>query len=464
MSHELIDKDHQPIENRNGPLVTRIAHEWRTLSLLGAPILIGQFAQMANGVIDTIMAGRASAFDLTGVAIGNSLWAPIFLFMTGLLNATQPVISGYRGAKAFNKIIPVTWNAIFIALIAALITVALLHNVEPILNLINMEEVPAKITIGYLNAFSWGVPAALTLVALRGLTDGLGHTKIFMTFSILSACINAPLNYILIFGKFGLPEFGGIGCGIATAIANWISLVCLLVYLNRAKAFNAFHLWQQKTRPNRQIIKTLLKLGVPIGFTIFVEVTMFSVVALLLAPFGAEIVAGHQIALNVVSILFSVPLSLGFALTLRISFLEGASEHSNARLVARSSILLVLGIALFYAGMLFTFAHGIAALYTNELAVIEVATLLLGFGAMFQIADVIQVVCISTLRGYRDTKIPMIIMLSSFWGIGIPLGYILANKSWILPAMGASGFWVGLIAGLTHAAFWLLIRLFHFTR
>ncbi len=460
METQILDRTHQPITDADSPLWLKVKNEWKTLILLGAPILIGQLAQMANGVIDTIMAGRSSAADLTGVAIGNSLWVPLFLFMMGILNASQPIISGYRGANQHEKIISVTWHAIYIAITAAFVGILLLTNVSPILVLLKMDAVSAPITVGYLNAFVFGLPAILILVALRGLTDGLGHTKVFMSFAILAACINAPLNYIFIFGKLGVPAMGGIGCGWATAISNWCALILLLTYLHFAKNFRDYHLWSERMLPNKESVLAFLKLGVPIGFTIFVEATMFSLIALLLAPFGAVIVAGHQIALNVVSLAFMVPLSLGLALTLRISFLIGANQPETARLVARSSMILVTLIAFSFAALLFLFARPIASLYTTELGVLEVAVLLLGYGAMFQIADVVQVNAISALRGYKDTRVPMYIMLSSFWVIGIPLGYCLAYSDWIVEPMGAPGFWIGLIAGLSHAAFWLVIRLF----
>lgn len=464
MNLDIIDENHQPIGKANEPLGVRIKREWLTLTILGAPILIGQLAQISNGVVDTIMAGHASADDLTGVAIGNSLWLPLMLFMIGLLNATQPIISGYRGANQPHKIMPVTWNAAYISLGAALIAILLLTNVAPVLALIQMGDNSARITTGYLKAFALGIPAILLLLSLRGLTDGLGHTKIFMAFSILTVLINAPLNYVLIYGKLGMPALGGIGCGWATAIAQWGSLLLLLVYLHFAPAFKNFHLWQARMTPNLAIIRQILGLGIPIGFTIFVEATMFSLVALLLAPLGTDVVAGHQIALNVVSIFFMVPMSIGLAITLRISFLIGAEQPQTARLVARSTIILVTAISFGFAALMYTFARPIASLYSTELDVLLMAELLLGYGAMFQIADVLQVVCISGLRGYKDTRIPMYIMLSSFWGIGIPLGYILAFRDWLVPAMGAPGFWIGLIAGLSHAAFWLLIRLFLISR
>ncbi|MEJ2045606.1 MAG: MATE family efflux transporter [Reinekea sp.] len=460
---EPVDQLHQPQPHAEWPLMKRIREEWGTLLKLGAPILIGQLAQMSNGVIDTVMAGRASADDLSGVAIGNSLWVPIFLFLMGILNATQPIISGHNGAAEHKKILPVTWNAFYIAITSAVLAMLILFNIDPIFGLIGLDNNPARISNGYLESFALGIPALLMLVSLRGLTDGLGHTRIFMLFSILTACINAPLNYILIFGKLGMPALGGIGCGWATAIAQWITLIAALTYLHFSPDFKSFHLWHNRSWPQWRSIQEILQLGVPIGFTIFVEATMFSAIALLLASLGAATVAGHQIALNVVSVLFMVPLSIGSALTLRISFLIGAKNPESARLVARSTIVLVLAIAFSYATLLFVFAEPIARIYTTELAVIAVASTLLGYGAMFQIADVLQVVCISALRGYKDTKISMYIMLSSFWGIGVPLGYSLAMKDWLVEPLGAPGFWIGMIAGLSHAAFWLVIRLFWYS-
>jgi MATE family multidrug resistance protein len=464
LNPEIIDETHQPKADKKQPLAGRLRQEWSILTRLGMPILIAQLAQMANGVIDVVMAGRASAVDLTGVAIGNSLWTPLFLFMLGLLNASQPIISSHKGAGEDDKILPVTWSAIYVGLFAAAVGFIALTNVSPLLGLLNMEAEPEAITIGYLNAFVWGLPALFLFIALRGLTDGLGFTKVFMVFSIITACINAPLNYAFIYGKFGAPELGGVGCGWATAIAQWITVILFLIYLNYAKNFKDFHLWQQRMWPKYKHLKSFLSLGVPIGFTLFVESTMFAVIALMLASFGSHVVAGHQIAINVISVMFMLPLSLGMALSLRISFLMGSKDRSSANFVARSSLILVSIIALVFASLLVPFADFIARLYSTEQAVIDVAVVLLGYGAMFQIADVIQIYGISALRGFKDTKVPMYIMLFSFWVIGIPFGYIFAKTDLIVPMMGAAGFWVGIIAGLTNAAFWLTLRLFRFSR
>lgn len=456
----------QTLPDHNQSLVARTLHEWKQLAVLGAPILIAQLAQMANGVIDTVMAGHASAEDLAGVAIGASLWVPVLLFFAGVLGALQPSISGHRGAGELHKIMPTTWQGIYIAFAGMVVMILLLVNTQPVLTLLRLDATTSAIADGYLDAFAWGVPALLLLTALRGLTDGLGHTRVIMVFSLISTLLNLPLNYIFIYGfdfiVFQLPAMGGIGCGWATSIANWAATIALLIYLNRSNTYKSFHLIGDWVAPARAEIARLLKLGLPIGFTMFIEVSMFCMIALFLAPLGSTTVAGHQIVLNVTSVLFMLPLSLGMALTLRISFLVGAADHDEARLLARSSLLLAVGISCINAPILFFGREWLAGLYTSDVSVQNIAAQLFMLAALFQIVDVIQVTMINVQRGYKDTKTPMFIMLLSFWGICLPLGYALTFKDWITAPMGAPGFWMALIAGLTCAALLLTVRMFRF--
>lgn len=459
-----MDEHHQPVPETRAPLGRRILGEWKTLAILGGPILVAQLAQMANGVIDTVMAGHASAEDLAAVGIGSSIWMPLFLFFMGILGALQPIISGYNGAGRLSSIMPATWQGLYIGAASSVIMILLLVNVRPVLNLFSLDDATAGVADGYLHAFAWGVPFMLLMMALRGLTDGLGHTRVIMVFSVIGTLVNLPLNYIFIYGKLGMPAMGGVGCGWATAISNAVAAIALLVYLNRSEVFRRFHLIADWSAPDPDNLRYILRIGVPIGFTIFVEASMFAVIALFLAPLGPVVVAGHQIALNVVSLVFMVPLSLGMALTLRIAFLVGARTPDTAALLARSSLILAAGTAIAFATSLFLLAAPIARLYTNDLQVQAVTLVLLKFAAVFQIADVLQVTCISALRGYKDTRIPMFIMLFSFWVLGLPLGYLLTFTDAIVPAMGAPGFWSGLTVGLASAALLLGARLFTYTR
>lgn len=460
------DDTQQLLPDHNQSLVTRTLIEWKQLALLGAPILIAQLAQMANGVIDTVMAGHASAEDLAGVGIGTSLWVPTLLFFAGILGAMQPTISGHRGAEEWQKIMPTCWQGIYISLVGMVLMILFLTHLQPVLELLQLDEKTAFVADGYLKAFAWGVPALLLLTALRGLTDGLGHTQVIMFFSLLSTLLNLPLNYIFIYGfdfaVFQLPAMGGIGCGWATSISNWAATAGLLIYLNTSKIYQQFHLLANWVAPAHVEIKRLLKLGLPIGLSSFIEVSMFCMIALFLAPLGAQTVAGHQIVLNVISLIFMLPLSMCIALTLRISFLVGAQDQDEARLLARSALLLAAAIGCTNALILFIGRNWLASLYTSDIAVQKIAAQLFVLGAFFQIADVIQVTMMGVQRGYKDTKIPMIIMLVSFWGISLPLGYTLTFKDWITAPMGAPGFWTALILGLICAAALLTVRMIKF--
>ncbi len=456
----------QQLPDKNRNFIMRTVDEWKKLALLGAPILIAQLAQMANGVMDTVMAGHASAEDLAGVGIGTSLWVPTLLFFAGILGALQPTISGHYGAKDLQKIMPVLWQGIYIALAAMVVMILLITNMNPIFRLLQLDDGTARIAEGYLDAFAWGTPALLLMATLRGLTDGLSHTRVIMIFSLLSTILNLPLNYIFIYGFdfvfFKLPAFGGIGCGWATSISNWIACIGLIVYLNANNSFKQFRLLEHWILPIRDEIKNLLKLGIPIGFSSFIEVSMFCMIGLFLAPLGTTTMAGHQIVLNAVPVLFMLPMSLGIALTLRISFMVGAQEYNEAHTLVRSAMLLAIMIGCVNGLFLFLGRDWLASLYTSDIAVQKIAAQLFILGAIFQIADVIQVTMICVLRGFKDTRIPMLIMLISFWGISLPLGYVLTFRDWITAPMGAQGFWTALIAGLIFAACLMTMRAFKF--
>jgi len=458
-----MDQSQQPL-----PAPPRAGHwaqillEWKTLGLLGGPILIAQLAQMANGVIDTIMAGHYSPKDLAAVGIGSSLWMPILLFFFGVLSALQPSIAGYLGARQEGRIIPTTWQGLYIGLASALLMILALIGAGELLPLLRLEPTTAGITQGYLQAFVWGVPPLLLITALRGLTDGLGHTRVIMAVSLLGTLLNLPLNYVLIYGKLGLPALGGVGCGWATALSNGLAALVMLIYLNRSRRYRNFHLLDGWVAPRWNDIASLLRLGLPIGASMFVEVSIFAVIALFLAPLGPTVVAGHQVVLNIVSVVFMLPLSLGMALTLRVSFLIGAGQPEVARRLARTTLLLALGIAGVYMPFLLFGRDWLVALYTSDPGVREVATQLLIFGAIFQLADVLQVTAISALRGYRDTRVPLIIMLVSFWGLCLPLGYALTFTDWLGLTLGAPGFWLALTFGLSCAGVLLIARLWRF--
>lgn len=435
--------------------------EWRQLARLGGPILIAQVAQMANSFIDTVMAGNASSYDLAGVGIGVSLWVPLLLFFVGVLGALQPIISQHMGAKEASGVMPVAWQGLYLAVVGSALMIVILMNTMPLVALFKPDETTRAIVEGYLAAFVWGVPALVLLTALRGFTDGMGATWVFMAFSLLGTLCNIPLNYALIYGKWGLPELGGVGCGWATSVSNMIALSAFCLYLLRGRAYAQYRLFSNRSPFNAALTRKILALGIPIGITLFVEVSMFCAIALFLAPLGAQTVAAHQIVLNATSMAFMIPLSLGMAVMLRVSYLVGEKAYDKARLVARSSILLSVAIAIINAPILFFGRDVIASFYTQEHTVLILASTLFMFAAIFQLVDVVQVTAVNALRGYKDTKLPMWIIVLSFWGVCLPLGYILTYTSWLTPqALGAKGYWIALTVGLAIAAILLTVRLF----
>lgn len=455
-----MDLKSQPVPATDLPVKERFRQEVRVLAVIGGPIVVSQLMQMATIVLDTVMSGRASALDLAGVSVGASLWVPLFLLSLGIVISLTPIIAQAHGARHYEKLAPAVYQAFYIAAITGALAFFTLRNMQPVMALIGVNEDIQSVAIGYLKAFSWGMPAILSYNVLRAYADGLSLTKPAMLASIIGLSVNAPLNYIFIYGKFGLPAMGGVGCGWASAIALWVSFLFMVVYVVRAKEFQSIKLFQHFHAPDWKQIKEQLSLGLPMGFMYLVESSMFSVIALFLSIYGADVVASHQIALNIASLVFMVPLSIGFALTIRVGFLIGARQPLAARFGAYTGLSLTLCYGITGGIMLWTFAEPIVALYTKESEVLLLAAELLAYAAVFQLADSIQVASVGVLRGYKDIKIPMFVMILAFWVLSIPLGYSLGMTHWFGEPWQAKGFWVGIVVGLVVAAVLLSIRVY----
>jgi len=454
-----MDQEHQPILSTQLPTRLRAKHEVAVLAALGGPIVITQILQMATVVLDVVMSGRASAVDLAGVSVGASLWVPVFLFSLGLLMALTPIVAHANGARRYEQIAPAVFQSFWIALVVMTLTVFILRNTEAILVLMNVNKEIKPVALGYLHAISFGMPAIIAYNVLRFYADGLSMTRPAMVTSIVGLLVNAPLNYVLIYGKFGFPELGGVGCGWASAVALWVSFLFMAGYVFFVKNFRKTWLFQRFYAPDWPQIKELLKLGLPIGFMYLVESSVFSVIALFLSAYGAQVVASHQIALNVASLVFMVPLSVSLATSIRVGFLLGANQPVAARFSSYTGVGLTFAYGAASGLGLWYFADFITALYTPAAAVQAIAAELLTFAAVFQLADAIQVTSVGALRGYKDTKVPMLIMIISFWVFSLPLGYALGMTDWFGHSWKAKGFWTGLLVGLTLAAILISIRL-----
>jgi multidrug resistance protein, MATE family len=433
--------------------------ELKTIIHLAWPLLIAQITQILMGVSDTIMAGRYSATDMAAVAIGFGFTLPVIVFIQGITLALPLIISRFNGAKQTDKVANYTQQMAWLAMAFAMLAFAFSFVFPPLLDLIEMDAQVRTITYAYIQYILFSMPAFALYQVLRNYCEGLSITKPSMVIMGIGLLVNIPANYILIYGKFGLPELGGIGCGIATALVFIAMFFATLIYTKYARKLQQFNLYQHLYWPNIQLIKECIKLGFPIAMTILFEVTLFAVVAILLAPFGATIVASHQIALNFSALMFMIPLSLGMATSIRIGYLLGESRPEQAKIATRCAFLLGISIAVFTATLTVLAREPIARLYSIDEEVITLASSLLLLAAMFQFSDAIQVISGTALRGYKDTAWMFYLSFISYWIVGMTIGCILGLTDWIVPKMAGAGFWIGFICGLSTAAILLGLRL-----
>ena len=411
------------------------------------------------GFVDTLMSGRYSSTDLAAIALGSGIWLPLFLASQGLLMATTPIVAHLVGGGREEQTKTSLHLGMVIAGVLSLISIILLHNSLPLLNLMGVTEELADLTARYLQAISWGFPAVLLYQLIRSYIEGFGKTSPAMKIAILGLACNIPLNYVLIYGKFGLPEMGGEGCGWATALVMWIMCITGILYLTKSPTFRSIKPFCNWKLAPADEFKQFLKLGTPIGIALLIEVSMFSVIALLLADLGEVMIAAHQITISFTGLIFMLPLSISLALTIRVGHSLGAQNFTAAKYTAFTGLMITLTLALFSSGLMALLAVPIASLYTESEQIIQIASTLLIVAALFQFSDAIQITCSGVLRGYKDTAIPLLLVFIAYWLVGLPAGYLLGKTELITEPMGPLGFWIGLLIGLTIGAILLFTRL-----
>jgi MATE family multidrug resistance protein len=281
-------------------------------------------------------------------------------------------------------------------------------------------------------------------------------TRPILYAGILAVGANVFGNWVFMYGNLGMPRLGAVGCGVASAIVMWIMFGFLAVYSLRHPAYRRYHAFSHFDWLRVAEIRALVRLGMPIGLSLFMEASLFGAVMLLMGSLGTTVVAGHQIALNVASITFMVPLGLGFAISVRVGQAVGRGDGPGARYAGLVGISIAGLFMACAAVVIFAVPDGIASIYTNDPAVLEMAVTLLLMAAVFQISDGLQAAGAGALRGLKDTRLPMIITFVAYWIIGLPLGYALGIRL----GYGGRGLWTGIILGLTVAAVLLNLRFF----
>jgi MATE family multidrug resistance protein len=441
--------------------LSNIRKEAAGLWQLAWPVLIGQLATVGMGVADVAMTGHTSAAELAAVSLGAAVWSIILVTVNGTMMAVNTVVAHQVGAGQFDRIPHTVRQSLWMGLAVGILA-ALAANLATLLfdHLLLPAAVNARASM-FVHIISVGLLPFAAYRALYGYSASINHTKPVMVIAIVGLVINVIVNWLLIFGNLGLPKMGALGCAVASGAVVWLDLLLIVLWIRIAPAYRASYPFTRWEWPHWPEIWTMVKLGVPIGVTYFAEVSVFGAVSLLVARFGVVTVSAHQIALNFSSLTFMVPLSFGIGMIARVGQALGEGNPQRARFASFVGLGMSVGFAVLSALVIAGFRHQIAAAYTSDPAVREMCAHLLLFAALFQLSDAAQVAASCAIRGYKVTRGPMVIQLIAFWGVALPLGCVLGlAPQWlqgVLPfapaePMSATGFWIGLVLGLTVAA------------
>ena len=430
----------------------------RRITPLAWPVLIGQLAVLAFATIDTVLLARYGATDLAALAIGSAAFVTIFIGFMGVVMALAPIVgrrfgSGDRAGAGRDA-----HQAVWIAIALSFVGSALLLFPQPFLALSQASpEVSAKVR-GFLTALAFSLPAALLFTVYRAFNTAVSRPKAVMALQLGGLALKLPLSSALVFGvpALGIPSLGVTGCGISTAVAMWAQVLLALWLLRRDAFYTPFALLGRGLdRPRLAAMRAQLKLGLPMGASIVIEVTGFAFMAIFIARLGTTAVAGHQLAANLVSIMFMMPLALGNATGTLVAQQLGAGDSRAAERLAWHGVVLGTGISLLMALALLAGRDDVLGLYTSDGAVLAAALPLLAWLAVFHVADAAQTVVVFVLRAYHVAVGPLLIYVAALWGVGLGGGWLLAfDTSGHVPAAwrGAPGYWVAATAGLVLAA------------
>lgn len=439
---------------RNPPI--RLLSEARANLRLALPLIAAQLSFVSMGTVDTIFAGRLGASELAAVAVGSNTWFLVFVMFMGVGMSVSPIVAQRVGAGQSPQAIGAfVRGSMGLAVGLGLLWFALMWAVIPLaLWVLALDPETHGHARAYLYAQSWAALPFTLCFFLRNGAEGHGLTRVPLAAGIVGLIVNALFDWLLMMGHWGFPALGPEGCGWASVIAAWTMVgVYALAYLREPtlRALNLFSRGWLRFSPEDFEV---LRLGVPVAAILVAEAWLFCSGTLMMARFGADTVAAHQIAINFASLCFMVPTALGMATAVRVGHAAGAGRLHEVRVRGLAGIGLGVGFALLSASVMLAVPDRIVAVYTDIGALAQVATHFLAFAAVFQICDCVQATANGALRGLKDTRVPMAITVLAYWGVGMPLAVGLSFYS----AVGPVGVWWGFIGGLAVAALGLSLR------
>ncbi|MBR9978914.1 MAG: MATE family efflux transporter [Bacteroidetes bacterium] len=433
-----------------------IGQHIRQTSILALPVAIGQLGHVMLGVADSIMVGRLGEVPLAAASLGHSIFVLLMVFAVGICGAITPLTAIADGRDDPDQAGIVFRQGLLVNTVIAVLLVLVAWVLADTLSL--MKQPPAVVSeaIPYLRIMGFSFIPMMMFFSLRNFIEGLSFTKPAMVIMLLANLVNVFGNWVLIYGKFGLPALGLTGAGYSSLMVELFSVTALLLYVIRSRHFRRFQPLLRYRGINRPVISRLLRLGLPSGMQYLFEAGSFTFSAIMMGWLGATALAAHQIALNLASVTFMVTLGIAHAATIRVGNAFGKGNGIALRRAGFAAVLMGMSLMAVAALTFIVLRHVLPTLYIDDPAVIALASQLLILAALFQLSDGMQVVGHGILRGITDVTIPMLIAMVAYWGIGIPVGYYLA----FVAGWGPEGVWMGFVAGLTTAALCFVFR-FH---
>ena len=435
--------------------------EARALAVLAGPLIVTQLAQMAVFTTDVILLGRYSRMALAAAAIGNTVYYFAWLTGGGPAFAVAPMIAQIRGLTPHNRagVRAATRMGLWAVIIVCTPMLVLLWQTKAILLACGQDPVLAASAGAFVRMVALGLPFSLGFRALGSFATAVGKPRAAMWVMAATIAFNAIVGYALIFGHFGAPRLGIVGSGTATALSSLFSFLTLSAAIHADKDLAAYRIFRRFTRPAVDKLKEVFRLGLPMAMTMMFEAMLFNVMTLVMGSFGVAPLAAHQIALNVASITFMVPLGLGMASTVRVGLAAGAGDVHGARRAGLTAMTIGVGFITLCGAVMALWGGPIASLYVGgravqDLQVIAMAAVFLKVAAAFQVFDALQVVAAQSLRGLKDARAPMFIAGGAYWLVGAPTCLVLAFSF----GMKGLGVWIGLAVGLAAAAALLTAR------
>jgi len=438
----------------------RLLADARAIASLGAPLLGNNLSITGMSFADTVMAGQLGARELAGLAVGVAYYNLFMMTGLGLLMAVSPAIAHAYGADDARRVTSYARQSWWLVLALSLLLVTGLLQVRWVLPLLQIAPEIVPISVGYVETIAWGMPGLLAFLALRYTSEGLGRTKPIMYIGLLGLMLNVVGNWIFIYGKFGMPRLGAVGCAVATAIAFWLMFFAMWWHVRTHRAYRRFDLFAGIDRPRPALLGDLVRIGAPIAGSVLAEGGLFVTAGLMTGAMGATIASGHQIALNYASFMFMVPLAISSATTIHVGHTLGRGDRVAARRAGLLGIGICAAVMLVSALSILLLNEQIAGLYTQDTRVRDLAATLMLMAALFQLSDGIQVGAAGALRGFKDTAVPMALCIFSYWVVGFTLAYTLGVRQ----GGGPVAIWVGLTVGLTVSAVLLVGRYLYVSR